>query len=162
MRLILAAAAAAAALALAGPASAQRVFTPEAEEDLVRAIPPAAEVDAVAETMDRVLGAVLDMPIGPLVDAIDAADPEARRDRRRYPRYETVRDMARRDDPYFEERLRDSLARNSANMGRAMEQIAIAAPALRRALGEVERSVERSIEESRERIDGSRDRRDRR
>jgi hypothetical protein len=161
MRLILAGVTAA-VLALTAPASAQRVFTPEAEEDLVRAIPPAAEVEAVGETMDRVLGAVLDMPIGPLVDAIDAADPEARRDRRRTPRDETVRDMASRDDPHFEERLRDSLARNSANMGRAMEQIAIAAPALRRALGEVERSVERSIEESRERIEQGRDRRDRR
>ena len=160
MRLILAGVAA--AFTLAGPASAQRVFTPEAEEDLVRAIPPAAEVEAVAATMDRVLGAVLDMPIGPLVDAIDAADPEGRRDRRRYPSDATVGDMASRDDPHFEERLRDSLQRNSANMGRAMEQIAIAAPALRRALGEVERSVERSIDESRERIEQGRDRRDRR
>lgn len=160
MRLILAGVAA--AFALAGPASAQRVFTPGAEEDLVRAIPPAAEVEAIGETMDRVLGAVLDIPVGPLVDAIDAADPQGRPDRRRYPRDETVRDMASRDDPYFEERLRDSLQRNSANMGRAMEQIAIAAPALRRALGEVERSVERSIDESRERIEQGRDRRGRR
>jgi hypothetical protein len=159
MRLILAGVA---ALALAGPASAQRVFTPEAEEDVVRAIPPAAQVEAVGEAMDRVLGAVLNMPIGPLVDAIDAADPRGRRDRARYPRDATVGDMASRDDPYFEDRLRDSISRNSADMGRAMEQIAIAAPALRRALGEIEVSVERSIDESRERYERNRERRGRR
>jgi hypothetical protein len=159
MRLILAGAAVA---ALAGPASAQRVFTPGAEEDFVRAIPPAAQVEAMGEAMDRVLGAVLDMPIGPLVEAIDAADPEGRRYRRDHPRDSTVRDMARRDDPYFEERLRDSLQRNSADMGRAMEQIAIAAPALRRALAEMERSVERSMDESRERYEQGRERRGRR
>ena len=157
MRLILAGVA---ALALASPATAQRVFTPDAEEDVVRAIPPAAEVEAIGETMDRVLGAVLGMPIGPLVDAIDAADPEGRRDRR-YSRGATVGDVAGRDDPYFEERLRDSIQRNSANMGRAMEQIAIAAPALRRALGEMERNVERSIDESRERYEQGRDERER-
>ncbi|HEX8193691.1 MAG TPA: hypothetical protein VF552_12410 [Allosphingosinicella sp.] len=157
MRLILAGVA---AFALAGPASAQTVFTPEAEEDLVRAIPPAAQVEAIGETMDRVLGAVLNVPIGPLVDAIDAADPNGRRDRRSYPRDATVGDMASRDDPYFEDRLRDSIQRNSVNMGRAMEQIAIAAPALRRALGEVESSVERSIDESRERYEAGRERRD--
>jgi hypothetical protein len=157
MRLILAGIA---ALALAGPASAQRVFTPEAEEDLVRAIPPAAQVEAIGETMDRVLGAVLDMPIGPLVDAIDAADPEGRR-YRRHSRDETVGEMAGRGDPHFEERLRDSIQRNSVTMGRAMEQIAIAAPALRRALGEVERNVERSIEESRDRYEREREARER-
>ncbi|HEY0014474.1 MAG TPA: hypothetical protein VGB79_16650 [Allosphingosinicella sp.] len=159
MRLILAGVA---ALALAGPAGAQRVFTPEAEDDVVRAIPPASQVEAIGEAMDRVLGAVLDMPIGPLVDAIDAADPQGRRDRRFYPRDARVGDVASRDDPYFEDRLRDSIHRNSANMGRAMEQIAIAAPALRRALGEVERNVERSIDESRERYEQGRERRGRR
>ena len=69
----------AAFLALAGPASAQRVFTPDMDRDLVRAIPPAEQVEEIGATIDRVAGAVLDVPIGPLVDAIDASDPDARR-----------------------------------------------------------------------------------
>lgn len=152
--------AAASVCALASPAAAQEIFTPEAGADVARAIPPAAEVEAMGDAVDQVVGAVMNMPVGPIVDAIDAADPNGRRDRRSYPSDATVGDMAGRDDPYFEDRLRDSIQRNSVNMGRAMEQIAIAAPALRRALGEVERSVERSIDESRERYEAGRERRD--
>ena len=114
------------------------------------------QVEAMGGAMDRLLGAIMNLPIGGIAAAIDPYN------RGRIPPGATVRDMASRDDPYFEERLRDSLQRNGADMGRAMEQIAIAAPALRRALGEVERSVERSIDESRERYERGRDPRERR
>jgi hypothetical protein len=136
----------AAFLALAGPASAQRVFTPDMDRDLVRAVPPAEEVEEIGATIDRVAGAVLDVPIGPLVDAIDAADPEARY--RRGPRERTLGDMARRDDPYFDDRLHDSIYAVTADMGATMERIAIAAPAMRRALGEMERSIDRAMRDS--------------
>jgi hypothetical protein len=141
----------AALLGLAAPAGAQQVFTPEMDEEIVRSVPPAEEVEAMGEALDRVLGAVLDMPIGPLVDAIEAADPDRRAYRRHVPRDRTVGEVASRDDPYFEERVRDSIHGTTAAMGSAMEQIAIAAPALRRALGEMERNVERAIDESRAR-----------
>jgi hypothetical protein len=137
----------AAFLALAGPASAQRVFTPDMDRDLVRAIPPAEEVEEIGATIDRVAGAVLDVPIGPLVDAIEAADPEARR-YRRGPRERTLGDMARRDDPDFDDRLHDSIYAVTADMGATMERIAIAAPAMRRALGEMERSIDRAMRDS--------------
>lgn len=151
----------AAAAACAVPASAQRVFTPDMDDELVRAVPPPEEVEAMGEAMDRVVGAVLDMPIGPLVDAIDAADPTRRRDRPRYRRGETVGDVASRDDPYFEERLRGTIHGTTGAMGRTMEEIAIAAPVLRRALGEMERSIEQSMDESRERYRRDREERER-
>jgi hypothetical protein len=151
-----------AALSLAGPASAQQVFTPEMDDELVRAIPPAEEVEQVGEAMDRVAGAVLNVPIGPLVDAIDAANPERRRSRRQYPRERTLGDLASRDDPYFEDRLRDSIYGVTANMGVMMEQIAIATPAMRRALGEMERSVDRAIRDAEIRREHDKDRRYRR
>ncbi|HEX8644144.1 MAG TPA: hypothetical protein VF702_09555 [Allosphingosinicella sp.] len=149
-------------LGLAGPAAAQRVFTPEVDEDLIRAIPPAEEVEEIGDTMDRVVGAVLDMPIGPLIDAIDAADPEGRRDRRRYPRHATVGDVASDGDPYFEERVRDTIHGSTATVGRTMEQIAIAAPALRRAIGQMERDIEQVMDDARDRRERDRDRRERR
>lgn len=139
-----------AALALAGPANAQRVFTPELDEDLARAVPPAEEVEAVAETIDAVTGAVLDVPIGPIVDAVDRADPY-RRGARRGPRERTLGDFARRDDPYFEERLRDSIYQVTTDMAVTMDAVALAAPEMRRALAEIERSVERAREDARAR-----------
>lgn len=139
-----------AALALAGPANAQRVFTPDLDEDLARAVPPAEEVEAVGETIDAVTGAVLDVPIGPLVDAIDRADPY-RRGARRDPRERTLGDLARRDDPYFEERLRDSIYRVTTDMAVTMDAVALAAPEMRRALAEIERSVERARDDARAR-----------
>lgn len=139
-----------AALAIAGPASAEPVFTPEMDKDIARAIPPAEEVEAAAETVDAVAGAVLDVPIGPLVDAIERADPY-RRGGRRGPHERTVGDLARRDDPYFEERLRESIYRVTADMAVTMQQVALAAPEMRRALADIERSVERARAEARAR-----------
>jgi hypothetical protein len=153
---------AAAAVALAGPALAEPVFTPDMDDDIVRAVPPAGEIEAMGETMDRVLGAVLDVPIGPIVDAVEAADPDARRHRRSHSRDRTLRDMASRDDPYFEERLRDSVYGVTAGMGAVAEQVAIVAPAMRRALGQMERDMDRAIRDARERRERGEDRRGRR
>lgn len=138
-----------AALALAGPAGAQ-VFTPDLDKDLVRAVPPAEEVEEVGRTVDSVAGAVLDVPIGPVVEAIERIDPY-RRAGRHGPRERTLGDLASRDDPYFEERLRDSIHRVTADMAVTMDAVALAAPEMRRALAEIERSVERARTEARTR-----------
>ena len=153
---------AAAALALAAPAAAQQVFTPEMDRDIARAVPRAEEVEAIGIAIDRVLGAFLDMPIGPIIDAVEAADPDRRRYRRYDRRDRTLRDMAERDDPYFEERMRDSVRGVTANMGVMMEQIAILAPEMRRALGRMEQDVDRAIRDARERREREEDRRGRR
>jgi len=146
---------AALALSIAAPAGAQRVFTPEMDEEIARAIPPAEEVEAVGERLDRVLGALLDVPVGPLVDAVRAADPETR-GRRFADDPRTLRDMAGRDDPEFEDRLHDDVREVTSGMGRTMEQLAVIAPILRRALADAEIGVERAIEEGRARDDDRR------
>jgi hypothetical protein len=140
---------AATALLLAAPAAAQQVFTPELDERIERGIPPAGEVEEMGDRMGHVLGALLDVPVGPLIDAVRAADPE-RRDRRdgRGPR--TLRDMAGRDDPHFEARLQDDIRGVSAGMAQAMEQIAVLAPVLRRSLGQVERDMAAAFERGRQ------------
>lgn len=143
--------AAASLCVLSSPAAAQEIFTPRAGADVARALPPAAEVEAMGDAVDQVLGAVMNMPVGPIVDAIDAADPYGRRDRRHHPRDRTLGDVASGGDPYFEERLRDTIHGTTAVMGRTMEQIAIAAPVLSRALGQMERDLERAIDDARER-----------
>jgi len=118
---------------------------------LAAAIPAAAQapaapgdkVAAMAPALDRVTGAMLDLDVGPI---IDAADPY-RRDR--YARHRTLRDIARRDDPYFERRLRAQIYGTTAAMARMVDAFAAAEPALRRSLIEVEREMGAAIRDSR-------------
>lgn len=135
-----------ATLALAAPAAAQDV----PDKDIVRAVPPTEQIEATADAVHRVVGAVLDLPIGPLVDAIDAADPNGRR-YRRHPRERTVGEMASRNDPWFEERLHDSIEGAAASADVIAGQVAVVAPAMRRAIDQVGRDVDRAIDDARAR-----------
>src|SRR6187551_3830546 len=97
---------AAAAVSLATPAAAQPPAGPDPlEQEIVRAIPDPAEIEAMAPALDRSMQALMNLDVGPI---IDAADPYHRR-----PGYgapgRTLREMGRRDDPQFEERMRSTL-----------------------------------------------------
>ena len=135
---------AAAAAALAAPAVAQpSASADEIEERIVRALPEPEQVEAMAPVLDRMLGALLTIDVGPI---IDAADPMRRR-----PGYgrpgRTLGELGRRDDPYFEERLRSSIYDSTADMSRMMGAFAAAAPALARSLREMERAMGAAIED---------------
>jgi len=126
---------AAAAALLAGPAAAQPdpIFDAELDARVAASIPSSEEVEALAPAIDRMSGALLDLDVGPLMHA---ADPW-RRHRGRH----TLRDIAGRDDPYFEHRLRGSIYGTTAGIGRMMDAIAVAAPAMRRSLSQMEREM---------------------
>ena len=144
---------AAAATALAAPALAQgqRPVDP-IEEEIVRAIPDPAQVEAIAPALDRMLGALLAIDIGPI---IDAADPY-----RRGPDYgrpgRTLVALGSRDDPYFEDRLRSSIYEVTADTGRMMGAFATAAPALARSLREMQAALGAAIEDYHRRGDDRR------
>jgi hypothetical protein len=131
----------AAAAALAAPAFAQD--RDPLEDDIARAIPPAEEVEAMAPALDRSVGALMDVDVGPI---LDAADPWHRR-----PGYgrpgRTLGALGRRDDPYFEERVRSSIYGATADIGRMMHAFAAAAPALARSLREVEQAMGAAIDD---------------
>lgn len=127
MRLMLLAAAGAAILA--GPASAQDRHGREAQR----------VIDEAAPAIDRTTQALLNLDIGPI---LDAADPT----RRHYSR--TLRDMARRDDPEFEQHLRSSIYGNAASLHRMTAAVAAAEPALREALAQFQASIAGAIDES--------------
>lgn len=137
--------AAVAAAACATPAVAQRepIFDERMDDEIVRAIPPAEEIEAMAPALDRSLGALLDVDVGPI---LDAADPYRRR-----PGYgrpgRTLRELGRRDDPDFDRRLRSSIYGATTDMARMADALAVAAPALRRSLGELERSMAVAIDD---------------
>ncbi len=134
--------AAAAALFLSGPAAAQpdAVFDAEMDARIAASIPPAEEVEALAPVIDRMTGAMLDLDVAPIMDA---ADPWRRHYGPR--RGRTLREIAGRDDPWFEHRLRDSIYGTTAGIGRMMDAIAIAAPAMRRSLAQMEREMGRAL-----------------
>jgi hypothetical protein len=147
-----------AALALAAPAVAQQpvasatgyddAYEAEADrgyDDYVtddRGEAPVLDGRDVAEmgqTMDRLVGAVMDLPIGGIVAAVD---PEGRSAHRRN---ETVRDMATRGDPEAEARIRGGIHASTAGIGAMSEALAQMMPVFRRSMEEMERSMDRAM-----------------
>lgn len=133
---------AASALAIAAPAAAQHRVAP-ADEEIVHHLPHPGEIEAVGETLGRATDALMDVNIGPVVDAIDPG--------RRFGRHrdETLGDIASRDDPYVRERIRDSIAATSAGIGVMIDQLAVLAPALRRSIEDSRRRMEDAIRDRR-------------
>ena len=117
--LIAATAATAATFLVAGPAFAQ---PPR----------PSEQIQDYAPAIDRAADALLNVDLGPV---LDAADPYRRHHRR------TLRDMARRNDPDFERRMHASIYGTADRMGRAADAFAAAEPALRRAFDQFEHDM---------------------
>ncbi len=134
----------AASAALAAPAAAQGPI-PDADADarIVESLPSSEDVEAIAPVLDRSFDAMLDLDVGPLMDA---ADPYAR-----HPGYgrsgRTLRRMGRARDPYFERRIRDSIYGSTAELGRMMDSLAVAAPAMRRSLFEMQRGIATAVDD---------------
>lgn len=132
---------AAASFVLAAPALAQPYPYPDAPgEEVARELPSTHEIDAMGDVMERMVGAVMDMPVGGIVEAMEPgrAMTEAERNR-------TVRDMATRDDPYAEERMRGSIDAITGSMGLMTEQLAVLIPVLSRSMIDLERRMEEAM-----------------
>jgi hypothetical protein len=129
-------------LCLVGVA-APAVAAPHSEDDAYRrALPPHEELERGADKLHRVMDALMDVRVGPLVDAVD---PEGARDR--YRRDETLGEMAARDDPYYRERMHDSIEGATAGMSAMIARLAQIAPVLERSLEDVERSIEDAMDD---------------
>jgi hypothetical protein len=94
---------------------------------------PSEQIQDYAPAVDRAADALLNLDLGPI---LDAADPYGRHHHRR-----TLRDMARRDDPDFERRMHARIYGTAATMGRAADAFAAAEPALRRAMSQFEHDM---------------------
>jgi hypothetical protein len=93
---------------------------------------PSERIQDYAPAVDRAADALLNLDVGPIIDAVD---PYRRHHRR------TLREMARRDDPDFERRMHASIYGTAATMGRAADAVAVAEPALRRAFAQFEQDM---------------------
>lgn len=126
------------ALAAASPAFAQPQYDPR-DEDIVRHLPPPHEVERIGDSLGRATDALMDVDIGPVVDALD---PYHRRYRRGP---ETIGDLAGRRDPYARERMRAEIGAVTVGLGAAMEQVAVMTPILRRSLEDATRRMQDAI-----------------
>jgi hypothetical protein len=117
------------------------------DEDFARPLPSSRDVAAMAPVLDRMVGALLEVDVGPVMDA---ADPYAR-----HPGYgrpgRSLGALGRSRDPWFDRRWRDALYGGTAEIGVMMDSFAAAAPALRRSMREVENSIAGAVEEYRAR-----------
>lgn len=109
------------------------------DEEIRQALPDPREMQAVGDVAARAIDAIMDTPIGPLREAIEGR-PLSRRERE-----ETLGDQARRDDPYFRERMRDQIGMATVALGALSQQMAAVTPVLRRTLEDVERRMEEAI-----------------
>ena len=105
-----------------------------------RSAAPHEVIDRTAPAIDRATGAMLDLDVGPLLDAADPYGPRGR--------HRTLRDIAGRDDPYFERRLRASIYGTAAGLSRTIDAFAAAEPALRRSIHDMEDAIEGALDEA--------------
>ena len=140
--LILAASIPAFALLLAGPAAAQ---PPEAYAPPPGAhrLPPPDAAARLGDRIGRVADALMDIDLGPLVDAIE---PGARH---RGPT--SLGDLATRRDPYARERMHRDIDATSAGLGAAARDAAVMAPLVRQALARTMRDIDAATRAARAR-----------
>jgi hypothetical protein len=100
-------------------------------------IPPAA-ADRVADTLDAVTDAVLDLRVGRLKAAIDGRAPSPAERRM------TVRDLERRDDPGFDRKLHRQIAQARPVVRESIRAANDAIPQLIAGLQQISRAVERA------------------
>jgi hypothetical protein len=127
--------------ALAAPVAAQPYSDPR-DEDVVRALPHPGEIEAVGETVGDVTDAIMDVDVGPVVDAIDRGrgyPPRRYRDR-------TLGEIASRDDPYARERVRDQIDAATVGVSVAAREIAVLTPILRQSLEIAVRRMEDAMD----------------
>ena len=109
----------------ASPALAQSSADDEAfQADLERQ----ERLDESVLVVDRMIDAVLDMPVGALTDAL----PPETADLARVTPRDTLRDLGTRHDPAFEENFRGGARAMTAVIGSMMQQFQTALPALER------------------------------
>jgi hypothetical protein len=143
--LILAASMTVLAFALAGPAAAQpyqpQPYQPQPYRPMPHRLPPPDAAERMGDRVDRVADAIMDIDLGPLVDAID---PGARY--RGAP--SSLGDLATRRDPYARERLHDQIAATSAGVGAAAREAAALTPVLQQTLAHAMREIDAAVRDA--------------
>ena len=121
------------------PVAAQHRANAHREEQTLRG--GAEAVRQAAPMVDRSADAALELDVGPLLDALHPYSPRGR--------HMTLRELARRDDPDFDAKLRRSIYRGSARAAATLDAMANAAPSIRQSLRQMEAAIAGAMIEAR-------------
>lgn len=130
------------ALLVAAPALAQPAYEDDRDPPRDEIAIDAADVARMGRAMERMVGALMDLPVGGIAAAIDplgrgGVHPD-----------DTVRDLAERDDPYAEQRIRAGIRGTASGIGAMSEALARMMPVLRRSIDDIRRSVDAAMDEA--------------
>lgn len=114
-----------AAPALAQPAPAPQLLDPRM-------------ADRLADTMESLSQALLDVPVGEVQAALEGREPTPAE------RKLTVRDIGRRDDPNFDRNIGQQIAQARPVVERSMKALNSALPAIEKALDDAGRAIDRA------------------
>lgn len=137
MRNLILVAAFACAVPAAASAQSSPTFPDAMDDEIARSLPHPYDVEEAGDRLGGAVGAMLDVPIGGVVQAID---PTARARRN-----DTIADIAGRGDPDFEARLQDDVRGLTLKTADLMRGLAVAAPVLRRSLADLERNLQGAL-----------------
>jgi hypothetical protein len=94
--------------------------------------------DRLADTMQSLSKALLDLPVGEVQAAVEGRTPSAAERRL------TVRDLGRRDDPNFDGKVRQQIAQARPVIEKSMKAMSTALPAIEKAVDEASRAIDRA------------------
>lgn len=135
---------AAAAMVAAVPASAQPAYDDDYDVRDERSL-DRRDIGRMAGAMERMVGAIMDLPVGGIAAAVDPLG------RGGVHPGDTVRDLAERDDPYAERRIRAGIRGTARGVDAMSESLARMMPVLRRSIDEMSRSFEDAMDEAEDR-----------
>jgi hypothetical protein len=132
---------ASATIALAAPALAAPPPQHRYDDEVARNLPSPDEVEQAETAMDRALDAMMDIRVGPIEDAVPGRHLAPAR------RNETLGDLARRDDPYFDEKVHGSLHEMTDAMNQLTDKMAAMAPVIEREVADMKRHLKEAKRE---------------
>src|SRR5690348_4333052 len=124
----------------AGPAFAQQAAVPAPKTlQIPHELADPATADRIADTMQSLSKALLDMKVGRLQATLEGREPtRAERDR-------TVRDLARRDDPQIERHVQQRIAEAKPKIEQSIKAFNQALPEVTEDLQRAQHAVERAM-----------------
>ncbi len=125
-------------LALANPALA-RDNAPETE--IIEKLNDPAFQNKMTGMMSGLMAAMMDLPIGKFVNAVEKAVPEARGNSSIDPDA-TIGDLARRDDPDFDRNMESKMRKGTAMMGIMASEFGAMLPQFREMAEKMKRRME--------------------
>jgi hypothetical protein len=128
-----------AAAALALPAAAQA--RPHHDAPVTDSLPSPEAVDRGAYALDRAVDGLLQVDVGPVVDALHPYRSYGRHHR-------TLGDIGRRDDPYFDENIHRQIGALANGMNEMSYKMKVLEPTLRRSLADMARNVQDALHDT--------------